>query len=74
MSPTPYLRITGCIFGLVSLAHLTRAVMGVSVVAGGWEIPMWLSWLGCPPPSSCLCGLSHWPTGKREIIHTLQTS
>jgi hypothetical protein len=46
MSPKAYLYISGTIFAVVGSAHLVRAALGVPVVAGEWEFPMWLSWPG----------------------------
>jgi hypothetical protein len=46
MSGKPYLYISGTIFGVVGALHLGRAILGVPVVAGGWEFPFWLSWPG----------------------------
>jgi len=34
------LRVAGAIFLLVSLAHLVRLFAGVSVVIGGWTLPL----------------------------------
>ena len=38
--------VAGGIFTVVALAHLLRIVMGWSVVIGGWDVPMWVSWVG----------------------------
>ena len=38
--------VAGAIFAVVALAHLLRIVLGWSVVIGGWDVPMWVSWLG----------------------------
>lgn len=41
-----YVQITGIIFGVVTLGHVLRLVMGWPIQLAGWVIPMWLSWLG----------------------------
>lgn len=33
------------IFGLVAILHLVRAVNGLPLVIGIWELPLWLSWI-----------------------------
>ncbi len=38
--------IAGTIFALVALLHVLRIYMGWAVVVGGWNAPMWLSWIG----------------------------
>ena len=45
MNHKNYYVIVGCITGLVSLAHLVRAISGASVVIAGWSFPIWLSWI-----------------------------
>ena len=46
MSRRAYLLVSAAIFCLVALLHLGRIVFGWSAVIGGWNIPMWLSWVG----------------------------
>lgn len=41
-----YLRITGVLLGIVAFAHLARVFVGAEVTIAGWEVPLWLSWLG----------------------------
>ena len=49
---TPTLRtrtfflVSGAIFGVVALAHLTRLFTGGDLVLMGWMAPLWLSWIG----------------------------
>ncbi|MFH1827014.1 MAG: hypothetical protein ABH812_01100 [bacterium] len=38
-----YLQISGFVFAIVGLLHLTRFFMGYDMVCGPWQIPMWLS-------------------------------
>ena len=40
------LRVAGSIFGIVAALHLLRVVTGISVVIGGWMLPMWVNWIG----------------------------
>jgi len=35
--------IGGMVFSLVAAAHITRLMMEVEVVIGGWPLPMWAS-------------------------------
>lgn len=48
MKPNLYLRVSGIVFCLVCLGHLARVLLDLPVTAGAWELPMWVSWLGCP--------------------------
>lgn len=41
-----YVHITGVIFGIATLGHVLRLLMGWPIQLAGWVIPMWLSWLG----------------------------
>lgn len=41
-----YLNIAGTVFALVAIAHLFRLFTGAPIVIGGWEAPLWLSWIG----------------------------
>lgn len=41
-----WLRITGSIFGVVSILHLLRILTGISILIGGWLLPMWVNWMG----------------------------
>jgi hypothetical protein len=38
--------ISGAIFFGVGLLHLARALSGLRVIAGNFEIPVWTSWFG----------------------------
>ena len=40
------LKIAGTIFGMVALLHLLRVITGVTVIIGGWELPMLVNLLG----------------------------
>jgi hypothetical protein len=37
--------IAGTIFALVALLQALRIYMGWTVVIGGWNAPMWISWI-----------------------------
>ena len=45
MHKKTYYILVGYIIGIVSLAHLARAIWGVSVVIDNWMVPIWLSWV-----------------------------
>lgn len=38
--------IIGIITGVVAIVHFLRLVFGWSFIVGGWEAPMWFSWVG----------------------------
>lgn len=38
--------ISGVLFSIVALLHLSRILFGASFVLGSWEIPYWVSGLG----------------------------
>jgi hypothetical protein len=40
------LGISGVLFLLIALAHLTRLAFGIDIALGTFEIPLWLSWVG----------------------------
>jgi len=41
-----YFMFVGIIFGIVAAAHIVRVFFGLDLVMHGWEVPMWLSWVG----------------------------
>jgi hypothetical protein len=41
-----FLLIAGTLFGVIALAHLIRAFIGIDIVVLGWAVPLWLSWIG----------------------------
>ncbi|OGG80714.1 hypothetical protein A3A39_00090 [Candidatus Kaiserbacteria bacterium RIFCSPLOWO2_01_FULL_54_13] len=45
MDHKTYMKVSTSIFGLVALLHLARALLGWDAAIGGWEVPMWLSWV-----------------------------
>lgn len=50
----PFTRIASVIFGVLAMVHLLRVVFGVSVIIGGFALPLWVSILGFLIP----CGFS----------------
>jgi hypothetical protein len=42
----PFSTIAAVVFALVALAHLLRLIYNWQVVFNGWNVPMWLSWVG----------------------------
>lgn len=38
--------VVGVIMAVVAVAHFLRLVFGWSVVIGGWDAPLWVSWVG----------------------------
>jgi hypothetical protein len=40
-----YVSVTGVIFGVVTVAHVYRAITGAPVMLGSAAVPVWASWL-----------------------------
>jgi hypothetical protein len=40
-----YTLATGCIFGVLALAHAARLFLDWHIQVAGWVVPMWISWL-----------------------------
>ena len=40
-----YIVVSGLIFGVVAVGQVLRAALQVSVNVGGFEIPVWASWV-----------------------------
>lgn len=38
--------VVGVIMGAVAIVHFLRLIFGWSVVIGGWDAPLWISWIG----------------------------
>ena len=38
--------VVGMIMAAVALIHFLRLIFGWSVVIGGWDAPLWISWIG----------------------------
>lgn len=45
MKRTTFLHTAGVVFAIVSVLHVLRLLQGWEAVIGGWNVPMWLSWL-----------------------------
>ena len=45
MNNKSYLSVTGVVFLLIAVLHVLRIVYGWEAVIGGWEVPIWLSWV-----------------------------
>jgi len=50
------------IFALVAIAHLIRLIFGMSVIVGGWSVPIWFSFIGVIVPGVLSLGL--WREGR----------
>ncbi len=40
-----YFSITSAIFLIIAVLHILRVILGWPAVIGGWEVPIWLSWV-----------------------------
>lgn len=45
MNQRTYLQVTGLLLAVVAVVHLLRAVLGWEASIGGWDVPVWLSWV-----------------------------
>lgn len=45
MSERSFFLVTAIVFTVVALLHLARLAFGWSASVGGWNVPMWLSWV-----------------------------
>jgi hypothetical protein len=41
-----YLLITGVVFSVIALAHLVRVLYDTDIIILGWQVPIFLSWIG----------------------------
>lgn len=41
-----YLLVVGTVFAVIAVAHLARVFLNFDLAIVGWEVPMWLSWIG----------------------------
>ncbi len=44
MSQKAFLTVSGTIFGIITLLHALRLLLGWPAHIGTFEVPMWLSW------------------------------
>ena len=62
-----YCVISGILFSLVALAHLLRIIFGMSIEVDGFDVPMFISWVGLVVPTGLAIWafqISHERTGK----------
>ncbi len=43
MTQKKYILVSGIVFGVVSLLHLLRIVIGSDLIIGSWATPSWFS-------------------------------
>ncbi len=53
----PATLITTILLGVISVGHILRLVIGLTVVAAGVNIPMWISVLGVIVPALLAVGI-----------------
>ncbi len=56
MNARTYCIASGCLFTLVALFHLYRALNDIPLVVGDWPVPVALTWLGVVLP----CAFAAW--------------
>ena len=47
-----YLTISGALFAVVALTHVTRLLFHWPLEIGGWAVPLWVSWIGALLPGA----------------------
>ncbi len=52
MSSKPYCIVSGVLFSLVALAHLTRIIYALPVYVDDYEVSMLFSWIGLIVPGA----------------------
>lgn len=45
MNQKTFSLVTGVIFLVIGFLHVARIIFGWEAVIGGWQVPMWLSWI-----------------------------
>jgi len=45
MTQKTFTQTAGVIFTIVTVLHLLRLLLGWEAVIGGWDVPVWFSWL-----------------------------
>lgn len=45
MDQKTYFLTTAVIFLIIAVLHILRVILGWPSVIGGWEVPIWLSWI-----------------------------
>lgn len=64
MSQKTFTLTAGAIFSLVTLLHALRLLLGWEAVIGGWQVPLWVSWVGIAVAGSL--GYTAFTLGKSE--------
>ena len=36
---------TGIVFSIIAVLHVLRLLLGWEAVIGGWDVPLWVSWI-----------------------------
>ena len=47
----PFTMITALLLLIVAAAHVYRLIAGIPIVAGGHDVPIWVSWPGAIVPA-----------------------
>ena len=63
MLKRPFAALASLVFVVVCLLHVARLGFRVGVVAGGWEVPMWMSVVGAI--GSGVLGVLLWREAQR---------
>ncbi len=45
MKESTFIKTASVVFGIVSIVHLLRVILGWSFEVGGVTIPLWVSWV-----------------------------
>lgn len=45
MKQETYIKATGLIFSVITVLHVLRLIFGWDAVLGGWQVPVWLSFI-----------------------------
>ena len=48
----PFTKIASMFFVVLAVMHLLRLVLGITIIAGGFVLPIWLSLFGVLIPSA----------------------
>ncbi|MBI4122850.1 MAG: hypothetical protein HY458_00600 [Parcubacteria group bacterium] len=46
MNQKTFSLVAGIIFLAIAVLHLTRILMGWEAIIAGWQVPVWVSWVG----------------------------
>ena len=45
MNQKTFTFLAGLVFSLIAVLHVLRLLLGWKAAIGGWDIPLWLSWI-----------------------------